>query len=123
MVTQMRIYDYFFYRLYKLLRQKRDETFGVWGTAIVISMLIFINLGNLGVFLHKKNIIPKLIPSRMEIISILIILFTTNFYLFYRNKRYKVIEQRYSTESKVSNTIGTIGMISLIVFTIILYAK
>jgi len=117
----MKIYDYFFYRLYILLRKKQDEAFGVWGTSIVLSVLIYFNLYTLSIFLYKKNLIPQLITSKAEIVAIALILFGANFYFFYRNKRYKIIEQKYSTESKTRNTIGNIGMILFIVLTFVLF--
>lgn len=115
----MKAYDYIFYRLYKLVGKKQDEAFGVFGTSAVLSLLIFINIGNLSVVLHKKNFIPGVVVSKAEVVITMLSLLGGNFYLFYRNKRYKVITQRYSIESANLNTIGNILTILFIIFTFI----
>lgn len=114
----MKIYDYFFYRLYKRTRKTNtDETYCVMTASLLIGLFSFFNLLTIISFLNLNSIVN----TKIVVVTILLAFSGLNFLFFLRKKRYKIIEEKYATESKKQNTIGTIGVFAYIILTLILF--
>jgi hypothetical protein len=84
----MKAYYYLLYRLYIFYIEKmKEEQMPLIYVASISTLLVFINLFTLYGLLNYYDVIP-MFPNKYFIIAIIILLWTLNYFLFVRKKRF-----------------------------------
>lgn len=111
----MNVYYYLFYKLSCFLNKKDNNE---WGVMYALSLLVFINIIILYVFVFRITEANSKGGYKIGILIIGIILFIINYILFLHKNRYKQIVKRYNIESLRRRKIGSFLVILYIVLTL-----
>lgn len=117
----MKLYKYFFYRLYKRQHTKFSEIESLIFALITMTTIVFLNIVTIDIFLAKLFSLTTIIDSIFSVVIVMAIIFGINCCLFLVNKNYKKFEERFRNESKIQNTWGTLWIIAYIIFSFILF--
>jgi hypothetical protein len=117
----MTLYQYLFYRIYKRQRTKNGEIESTLVSLMAMTCIIFLNLITIETFLNKLLSTPVIVRSTVFVLALMIVIFGLNCLLFLFKKKYKIIELKFSNETKAHQNIGTFGIIAYIVLSFILF--
>ncbi len=108
------MYKYIFYKLYKIAKKTEKN----WTPEMrmpaslaitTISILQFLNLMTLKIFLvHGLKTLKQTFLSKEIVIIIGLFLYIINYFLFMRNKKYLLLEEKFDKESRKLKLIKTI---------------
>jgi len=116
-------YYYVYYRLYKYsLRTEKqwgNSSMPEWVSLFTISILLFLNIGSILMIL--KNNFVEINPSNLLVISVVVFIFSTNYFMFIRKKNYLVIEKKFEFETKKSRIINTLLVWIYIIFSFLMF--
>jgi len=114
----MNFYKYFFYRRYKRWQKSKKwyET-AQYNALIDITVLSWINIVTLSLFLHEY---PKLFLNKWFVMICLIITFIIHYLLLCNKEKYKIIESYFNKKNMERMNYANLSYWLYIILTIIL---
>ena len=117
----MNVYNYLFYRIYKRQNTKFDKQESTFFASMIVSCLIFFNVFTLAIFLFKLDILPTIKITKIRAIIFGIIILGINTWIFFKNKRYLEIENKFKTLDKRTNNIGLFYILGYVIMSFVLF--
>ena len=108
--------NYLYYKMYCFILKSRLKDAPAIGVSIYMGFLISLNLFEINTLLAKLDVFPVIIPNA-KIAGISTLLVMIIFKLYYSKKRYKLIFDKYSQESKRKKLVTNIIVILYAIFT------
>lgn len=115
------LYQYLFYRIYKRQRTKNGETESALVSILTITCILFLNLITIETFANKIFLTPITIKSPATVVVIIACIFGLNCFFFLFEKKFKVVEKRFSNENASHDNWGAFGIIAYIVVSLALF--
>lgn len=85
----MKIYNYFLFRTYYFFKDTlREKDLLIFSTTLTSSLMIYLIILTIGIFLHTKDLVNILGFDKMKIIGILIFISLFNYLLFIKRGRF-----------------------------------
>jgi len=88
---------------------------------MIVSCLIFFNVFTLAIFLFKLDILPTIKITKIRAIIFGIIILGINTWIFFKNKRYLEIENKFKTLDKRTNNIGLFYILGYVIMSFVLF--
>lgn len=114
---------YLYYHLWKLLSKIKTHDMPATNAMILISMVHFLNLSLIYIFINYLSLVKIHFASRIYIyisaISLGVVVYTINYFYLYRNK--DRLFEKYKYEGKRSIIIGNILLIFYLVGSFVLF--
>jgi hypothetical protein len=113
----MRAYYYLYFRIYTLALKAQGSDAGLFA-AFFISLILFLDVMAVFALLGKLDIVHLFPNNKIQSLLTGIVIFTTNYLIFLRNKRYLEIISRYPAETLKQKVAGGIfvGLVTLASF-------
>lgn len=120
----MVLMKYLFYKFYKVIKIIDTDNIPEWTTTFLLTILEILNLAVLVELINSyvfKLPIVQLIENKLTLPFVCIILFVPNYYLFIKNKKYLLIEERFTKESPKRKILGNIMLTIYLLLSILLF--
>jgi hypothetical protein len=117
----MNVYNYLFYRIYKRQNTKFGKQESTFFASMIVSCLVFFNLFTLTIFLFKLDILPTIEITNIRAAIFGIIILGLNTWMFFKNKKYLRIENKFTGLTKKKNGIGLFFILLYVVMTFVIF--
>ena len=117
----MNLYNYLFYRIYKRQNTKFGKQESTFFASLIVSCLVYLNLFTLVIFLLKLDILPTIEINKIRAAIFGFIIMGVNTWIFFKNKKYLRIENKFSGLTKKENGIGLFFILLYVIMTIVFF--
>jgi len=114
----MKIYNYIFFKLYKLLSEFDDQP-SFW-VIIVLCWLFLFNCVTLTDYILADTVISSLFSKQIALAQTIVILIG-HFLYFNRNRRTKIIDSQFKGESRLGSVLGFTLVVLYFILTILVF--
>ncbi len=117
---KMKLFDYLFYKIYKLINfLGNDDFYPEANTWLISSTFLWLNF--LTVLNIVELILKQALSNQIFVIVLYILYMLLTYAYFFRKSRYKLILELYGQQNTVKSKWGTIGVAAYTFVTLVLH--